>query len=226
MFNRNIQAVDVIENSHVKDVKWIILLTPNIYQVLSLQFVVTKVIDEACSFSAQSVKRSVGRVYRRAEALLTLHVVSGTEWKRGLAVTATPAPQCSVLPSSSRPPGAAQSHPVQPCTCSTNSAWRLLSGNWVYPLEFFWIKPFVFGVPLLAAACFRQLCSRHAEPGTNGAEEVSHPLPQPMFPCVPRISFSQKPTPQTQTNPLSEAPHPNLNHGKISTGYEWESTAP
>lgn len=187
-----------------------------------MQLEVTKVIDEVCSLFCSVSETDSGQSVQESGRLSGhWHVVSGTEWTRGPAVTATPAPQCSVLACLRPATRCDTGPPEEHCACSTLT----LLGNWVYPVEFFRIKPLSLGVTV-CCCMFPSAILGMQSAGTKGGREVSQPWPQPMFLCVQRISFSQIPTSQTHTNPLSEAPHPDLNDGKINTGSEWEPTAP
>lgn len=124
---------------------------------------------------------------------------------------------------------AARSNPEPPCGNYHISMLILLgdilSGNWINRVEFFWTKPFVFGV-ITAAACFLQLCSpRHAERSRQrrkGGREASQQLPPPMF------LYKQKtknPHPKRRLITFQRLHLHNLKDGKI-TGCKWESTAP
>lgn len=106
---------------------------------------------------------------------------------------------------------ATRSNPEPPCGNYISSLILLgdiLSGNWINRVEFFWTKPFVFGV-ITAATCFLQLCSpRHAERRAgSGGREGGKPPNSCLRPCF-CANTNKKPTPKTQTNHLSEAPPP------------------
>lgn len=122
---------------------------------------------------------------------------------------------------------ATRSNPEPPCGNYISSLILLgdiLSGNWINRVEFFWTKPFVFGV-ITAATCFLQLCSpRHAErrAGSGGREGS---LPTVASAHVFVQTQTKNPHPKRRLITFQRLHLHNLKDGKI-TGCKWESTAP